>query len=221
MSDEAAARRGLGRRGRCAAEFPELRVLSCEVAAPGRRRPTGRRRAAALLASRLRGAPRGRAAPRARPAAYRVFFRHIGLDPDATRTPVEEAALDAAAGGRPPLPRAAGDALLLALLETGVPVSAFDAAARQRAARACARARRASGWATASARRAAAGQLVLADAQRPLAELFGDARARDGMPGRARARLRLVAVRSPGVPAIHVEEALWTCQEALARRLAE
>ena len=28
------------------------------------------------------------------PWAYRVFFRQIGLDPDRTRTPVEQLALD-------------------------------------------------------------------------------------------------------------------------------
>ena len=34
------------------------------------------------------------------PHAYRVFFRHIGLDPDATRTPVEAAAMDRLLRGR-------------------------------------------------------------------------------------------------------------------------
>ena len=27
------------------------------------------------------------------PSAYRVFYRHIGLDPDVVRTPIEEAML--------------------------------------------------------------------------------------------------------------------------------
>ncbi len=58
------------------------------------------------------------------------------------------------------------------------------------------------------------GRLVLADAQRPIAELFGDV-ADDVRPGRRTQRLRLIAVRIPGVPAIHVEEAVWACQEAL------
>ena len=56
--------------------------------------------------------------------------------------------------------------------------------------------------------------------RRPLAELFGEL-APAVMPGRRAGRLRLVAVRIPGVPSIHVEEALWTCQESLAAGLAE
>ena len=63
------------------------------------------------------------------PAAYRVFYRHIGIDPDSTRTPVEEAALARLVEGghrsRGPL----ADALLLALLDTSVLVNAFDAEA--------------------------------------------------------------------------------------------
>ena len=112
------------------AEFPELQVLSCEVEAPpGRSTDPGSLERLALLASRMRG---GRAVELRRepvPAAYRVFFRHIGIDPDSTRTPVEEAALARLVEGghrsRGPL----ADALLLALLDTGVPVNAFAAGA--------------------------------------------------------------------------------------------
>ncbi len=109
-------------------EFPELQVLSCEVPAPaGRTSDPGTRERLALLAARMRG---GRAVELRRepvPAAYRVFYRHIGIDPDSTRTPVEEAAIARLVEGghrsRGPLP----DALLLALLDTGVLVNALDA----------------------------------------------------------------------------------------------
>ena len=59
---------------------------------------------------------------------------------------------------------------------------------------------------------------MLADDAGPLAELFGELAPGAG-PGRRTVRLRLVAVRIPGVPSIHVEEALWTCQESLAAGL--
>ncbi len=59
-----------------------------------------------------------------------------------------------------------------------------------------------------------AGRIVIADEQRVLGELFGAA-GNATEPQRSTRRLRLVAVQVPGVPAIHVEEALWTCQEAL------
>ncbi len=58
------------------------------------------------------------------------------------------------------------------------------------------------------------GRLVLADADGPVGELFGDV-AEHVRPGRRTRALRLVAVRIPGVPPIHVEEALWTAREAL------
>lgn len=202
-------------------EFPELQVLSCEVPAPERRTPDpGTRERLALLAARMRG---GRAVELRRepvPAAYRVFYRHIGIDPDSTRTPVEEAAVARLVEGghrsRGPLP----DALLLALLDTGVPVSALDAATLDglpglRAA--------AAGERLGEGPEAAplgSGRLVLADGRRVLGALFGDL-APDVAPGRRTARLRLVAVRIPGVPSIHVEEALWTCQEALAAGMPE
>ena len=203
------------------AEFPELQVLSCEVDAPvGRSTDEGSRERLAVLASRMRG---GRAVELRRqpvPAAYRVFFRHIGIDPDVTRTPVEEAALTRLVEGghrsRGPL----ADALLLALLDTGVPVNAFAAAAVTglvglRPADAGERLGEGD-----RARPLRSGQILLADGARPLAELFGEL-APEAEPDRRAGRLRLAAVRIPGVPSIHVEEALWTCQESLAAGLAE
>ena len=61
------------------------------------------------------------------PWAYRVLFRHLGLDPDVTRTPIEALVLERLMhGGFAPrgMPE---DALALATLETGVPVWAVDA----------------------------------------------------------------------------------------------
>jgi DNA/RNA-binding domain of Phe-tRNA-synthetase-like protein len=220
VSDEAAIDRGTVA-PTLSAEFPELRVLSCEVGAPaGRSTDPGSLERLALLASRMRG---GRAVELRRepvPAAYRVFFRHIGIDPDATRTPIEEAALARLVEGghrsRGPL----ADALLLALLDTAVPVNAFAAAAVTGVPglRAAAPGERLGEGDRSRPLRA--GQIVLADDAGPLAELCGEL-APAAEPGRHTERLRLVAVRIPGVPSIHVEEALWTCQESLAAGLAE
>ena len=203
------------------AEFPELQVRSCEVPAPtARTSDPGTRERLALLAARMRG---GRAVELRRepvPAAYRVFHRHIGIDPDHTRTPVEAAAVERLVEGghrsRGPL----ADALLLALLDTGVLVNAVDAGVLDglpglRPAVAGERLGE-GGQAPPLAR----GRLVLADRRRVLGTLFGDL-APEAVPGRAATRLRLVAVRIPGVPSIHVEEALWTCQESLDAGSAE
>ena len=214
MIDEAAIERGPVAAG-LRADFPELQVLSCVVSAPrGRATDAGTRERLALLAARMRG---GRAVELRRepvPAAYRVFFRHIGIDPDDTRTPVEEAAITRLVEGghrsRGPLP----DALLLALLDTGVLVNAFDAdrlAGAPGLRPAAAGERLGSGP---DAQPLGSGRLVLADGRRALGALFGD-QAADVVPSRRSATLRLTAVQVPGVPSIHVEEALWTCQESL------
>jgi hypothetical protein len=56
---------------------------------------------------------------------------------------------------------------------------------------------------------------VVADAERPLAILFGEP-----APGHESAaatrRLTLFAVQVAGVPALHVEETLWACRSALS-----
>ena len=46
------------------------------------------------LSDRFYGSQAIRLRERPIPWAYRVFFRQIGLDPDRTRTPVEQLALD-------------------------------------------------------------------------------------------------------------------------------
>jgi len=193
-----------------AAEFPDLRCASIAVDAPQGRRDPGIAERLAVLADRFRGRRAVELRREPVPAAYRVFFRHVGLDPEVRRTPIEEAAIVRLVEGGYRGGTVLDDALLLALLETGVPVTALDAAAVAGAPglRLTGRGERVGASAL------PAGRIVLADAQRALGELFGQI-APEALPGRATARLRLVAVGIPGVPAIHVEEALWTCQEAL------
>ena len=61
------------------------------------------------------------------PWAYRVFFRHIGLDPDEQRTPVEELALERMKDGGFKSQSLLDDALTIAIVESGVALRAFDA----------------------------------------------------------------------------------------------
>jgi DNA/RNA-binding domain of Phe-tRNA-synthetase-like protein len=197
-----------------ALEFPELRLASVVAPAPGRRSPSALRERLAVLADRFHGARALTLRREAVPHAYRVFFRHIGLDPDAQRTPVEAAALDRLVHGgfvsRGPLE----DALLVAVVETGVPVWALDDARVDgplglRAAREGERLGEGE-----YAADLAPGRVVVADAGAPVAVLFGDV-APSRAPGRASTSLRLFAVAVPGVPALHVEEALFGCADAL------
>ena len=69
------------------------------------------------------------------PWAYRVFYRHIGLDPDEQRTPVEELALERMKHGGFSSQSLLDDALTIAIIESGVALRAFDADRRRRPAR--------------------------------------------------------------------------------------
>ena len=79
------------------------------------------------LAGRFSGAQAVNLRQQAIPWAYRVFFRHIGLDPDEQRTPVEEVALERMKKGGFPSVSLLDDALTIAIAESGVALRAFDA----------------------------------------------------------------------------------------------
>ena len=110
-----------------AAEFPGLRLdwLSVEVR-PG---PSPRAVQARLgaMSNRWRGANVVSIRTQPVPHAYRAFFRQIGLDPDANRIPLEEAAVGRLLHGQFRSRDLIQDALLIGLVETGVPVWALDA----------------------------------------------------------------------------------------------
>jgi len=148
------------------------------------------------------------------PAAYRVFYRHIGLDPDVVRTPIEAALLERMVRGAFPTAGLLEDVLLIALLDTGVPVWALDAdtldgplgVRPSRAGESLGR--------SPQAPTLPAGRLVVADASAALALLFGEL-ARAHRPAAGTRRLRLFAVQVGGVPKVYVEEALWSARLAL------
>ncbi len=86
------------------------------------------------LSNRFRGARAVGIRREPVPAAYRVFFRQIGLDPDVVRTPIEAAMMERMLRGGFASAGLLEDVLLIALLDTGVPgVGARCALARRRA----------------------------------------------------------------------------------------
>jgi DNA/RNA-binding domain of Phe-tRNA-synthetase-like protein len=200
-----------------AGEFPGLRLRWTVVEGrPGRTPPELRARLQDVT-RRFRGATAVALRSRPVPHAYRVFFRHVGLDPDTDRTPVEATALarlvtgDFCSGDR------LTDALALAVIETGVAVCAFDDGALTGPL--ALRPARLGETLPAGeyAHDLPAGRLVLADAAGPVAVLFGRLSDRHA-PRRHSERLRLVAVAVPGVPEVHVDEALWLASGALSDR---
>ena len=147
------------------------------------------------------------------PWAYRVFFRHIGLDPDEQPTPVEAVALERIKRGGFISQNLLDDALTIAIIESGVALRAFDAdrAEGRLGIRPTEHGRGARGPARrashrhpgdrrrgASARRCSSGRRPPAVACTP----------------RRSARCSC-AVQVKGVPDIAVEEAIWLAAEVL------
>lgn len=196
-------------------ELPGLGVVTLALPAPrATRSPPGVREHLDLLSARFRGADALALRQRPVPHAYRVCFRHVGLDPDTTRTPIEAAAVERLVQGGFVSRGLLDDALTIALVETGVPLWALDADTVQpplglRLASGGERLGGADGIAL------PAGQIVVADARVPLAPLFGEPAAPHA-PSRRSADLLLFAVQVAGVSRAHVEEALWQCAEVLA-----
>jgi DNA/RNA-binding domain of Phe-tRNA-synthetase-like protein len=184
---------------RVADEHPGLRVWSARVPGCLARTPPELRERLRGLADRFHGAEAIVMRTKPVPWAYRVLYRHLGIDPDVTRTPVEALALERLLLGGYASRGVPEDALALATLETGVPVWAFDAD------------RIAGGL---ELRPGTGGRLVLADAAGEVAVLFS-APGPQHAPSRATTALLLVAVQAPGVDDLHVEEAVWTAAAAL------
>jgi DNA/RNA-binding domain of Phe-tRNA-synthetase-like protein len=166
------------------------------------------------LSNRWRGARAVNVRQEAIPAAYRVFFRHIGLDPDVTRTPIEAAVLERMLDGGFLSGGLLADILTIALIDTSVPVWALDFDTVNgplgiRLSRAEERLGRGPDGPILGG-----GRLVVADADSALAILFGEL-ASYHEPTAATRRLALFAVQVAGVPALHVEETLWACRSAL------
>jgi DNA/RNA-binding domain of Phe-tRNA-synthetase-like protein len=197
-------------------EFPGLRLTWAAVDARVRGSSREVRRRLRELSDRYRGA--GVVAMRTQPIphAYRAFFRQVGLDPDAARIPSEAAAVERLLHGRFESRDSVADALLIALVETGVPVWALDARVVDLSSlgirTALAGDRLVGG--PGGAIQLVEGQMVVADIAAVHATLFGEP-APGHAPRPRTTRIVLFAVGVDGVPAIHIEEALWVAADVL------
>lgn len=140
------------------------------------------------------------------PWAYRVFYRHIGLDPDEQRTPVEELVLERMKHGGFRSRSLLDDALTIATVESSVALRAFDA--DRVVGRPGIRATEPGEGLEGRPGELPAGTLVVADEARPLSLLFGALAAGRGVHPRT-SRTLLAAIQVTGVPEIAVGEALW------------
>jgi DNA/RNA-binding domain of Phe-tRNA-synthetase-like protein len=191
---------------RLAAEFPGLGIAWIEVDGRPGRSPEPVRQRLRDLSNRFYGAHAIHLRERPIPWAYRVFFRQIGLDPDRTRTPVEQLVLDRLREGGFTTKGLPADALTIATMETGVALRAFDAERLQ--GRLCVRD---SGPGESLAGRPGElphGSLAIADERTPVGLLFGTT-AEGYEVGRGTRRIAVAAIQVNAVPQIAVDEALW------------
>jgi DNA/RNA-binding domain of Phe-tRNA-synthetase-like protein len=193
-------------------EFPGLGIAWVEVdAKPGRSSDPVRRRLRDL-SDRTYGSQAIRLRERPIPWAYRVFYRQIGLDPDRTRTPVEQLTFDRLHDGGFRSCGLPADALNIAIVETGVALRAFDADSVE--GRLCIRDSAPGESLAGHPGEMAKGTLVIADEERPVGLLFGPTA--EGLAvERSSRRIAVAAVQVKGVPQIAVEEALWMAASTL------
>jgi DNA/RNA-binding domain of Phe-tRNA-synthetase-like protein len=196
-------------------EFPGLALRYLTVDRGSGRSPREVKARLRQLSNRLTGGEAVNMRHRPIPWAYRVFYRHIGLDPDRTRTPVEQAALDRMKHGGFRSLNLLDDALTIAIVESGVAMRAFDADKVEGAVglRGSARLEGRPG-------ELPAGTLVIADETRPIALLFGAIASGRGVRSKTRNTM-LVTTQVKGVPDIAAEEALWLACEVMGVRMSD
>jgi DNA/RNA-binding domain of Phe-tRNA-synthetase-like protein len=196
-------------------EFPGLRLDWVSVDAGMRSSPREVKRRLKELSSRYRGASVVAMRTQPIPHAYRAFFHQIGLDPDTSRIPSEEVAIRRLLQGHFASKNLIEDALLIALIETGVPVWALDAdhvEAGGLGIRPTVAGDRLGS--TPLGHHLPPGRLAVTDSRGVHALLFGELAPGHGVSSRT-GRIVLFAIGVEGVPLIHVEEALWICVEVI------
>ena len=195
-----------------AAEFPELQLRYVTVEARSGRSPDTVRQRLRTLADRYTGGKAVTLRQQPIPWAYRVFFRQVGIDPDEHRTPVEAIALERMRAGGFPSQNLLDDALLIATVETGVPVVAFDEDKLDGPLGL--RMSEPQELLGGDGRPLSSRQVVIADAERAVGVLFADLAEGRGVHPHTE-RMRIASIQVKGVPDVSVEEALWIVAEVL------
>jgi DNA/RNA-binding domain of Phe-tRNA-synthetase-like protein len=187
-------------------EFPGLALRHLTLERGSGKSPRHVRERLVEMSNRFSGPQAINLRHQAIPWAYRVFFRHIGLDPDEQRTPVEALALERMKRGGFVSRNLLDDALTIGIMESSVALQALDAdrVSGPPGIRASEPGEELEG----RPGELPPGTLVIADAERPLGLLFGATGARRGVHPDTR-RAMVVAIQVAGVPDIAVEEAIW------------
>ena len=193
-------------------EFPGLGLRYLLIEQRSGRAPRQVKKRLAELSNRFSGPQAIHLRHQSIPWAYRVFYRHIGLDPDEQPTPVEAIALERMKRGGFISRSLLDDALTIAIIESGVALRAFDAGRVE--GRLGIRQTEPGEGLEGRPGELPPGTLVIADETRPLGLLFGATAAGRGVQPRT-ARMLVCAVQVKGVPEIAVEEAIWLAADVI------
>jgi DNA/RNA-binding domain of Phe-tRNA-synthetase-like protein len=197
-----------------AAEFPGLRLQYVAIAHRPRPSPPSLVRRLRELSNRYRGANVVSMRTKPVPRAFRSFFRQIGLDPDVSRIPSEQAAVGRLLHGGFRSVDQISDACLVALIETGVPVWALDADVVDDGGLGIRTIADQEPVPLRDELAVAPGSLVVADRRSVHAVLFSEPAPGHGVGSRT-GRVMLYAIAVDGVPEIHIDEALWCALDLL------
>lgn len=197
-----------------AAEFPDLELVQLTVpVGTGPSEPEIKERLR-YLSRRMAGAEAVAFRTRPIPQAYRVLFRHLGMDPDEQRPPGEAVVVERLMKGEYPADNRLDDAITIAVAETGVPVWGLDED-KLHGLLGLRPAHVGETVGTAQyANEVPRGRLILADEAGTVGVLFGTLATSHLVTKDTRAT-RLFAIRAPSVPAIHLDESLHICVECL------
>jgi len=195
-----------------AGELPGLAVYWLTVDARPGRTPRAVRERMRQLAGRITGAGVVQSRQDTVPWSYRVLWRRLGVDPDVDRTPVEALMVQRLEHGGLPSRGMPDDAIVVATLETGVPIVVADAAklSGSPGLRPAAAGETLDG----PERALRAGEVVYADEQAPLARLDGQV-AVDRAVGDDTAGMVVCALAAAAVSRIEIDEALWIAADML------
>jgi DNA/RNA-binding domain of Phe-tRNA-synthetase-like protein len=195
-----------------AEEFPGLSIVSTAMETATGRSPEALKERLRFLSDRIGGPQAIQLRQQPIPWAYRVFFRQIGLDPDTTRTPIEQLIFERMHDGRFKSRNRVDDALTIAMVEVGVALRAFDAD-RVEGRLGLRLSEEGEGF-EGRVSPLPDGTIVVADERRALGILF-DRTAEGRGVRRGTSRVLLAAIGVRGVPDIALEEALWVAGSAL------
>ncbi len=193
-------------------EFPALGVYWLTVDARAGKTAKAVRERMRMLAGRISGATVVQSRQDSVPWSYRVLWRRLGVDPDTDRTPVEELMVQRLEHGGLPSRGLPADAVVVATLETGVPIVVADAAKLSGSpGLRPAVTGETLGGVEGMLR---AGEIVYADEQAPLARLDGQLAADYAVDDDTTAMV-VCALAAPAVSQIEIDEALWIAADLL------